>query len=300
MGIPTDWEEDQAMSAGKTDHELRGDYSRMREDYTIEQDWAGYAEQDHETWRTLYQRQLDLIEHYACQEYIDAVHGIAMADGIPDFERASDWLEARTGWRIVAVPGLIPDNAFFDHLANRRFPVTDWIRKPEELDYLVEPDVFHDFFGHVPMLATPAFADFMAKYGEVGRAAIEDDTVANLARLYWYTAEFGLVRQAGDLKIYGAGILSSSTETVYAIDSNQPNRIGFDAERIMRTDYRLDDLQATYFVVESFDELFAGLDGDIRGRLKAAQQRTVLPAEAVLDSDRVYHHGRAMMKAAAE
>lgn len=298
------------MAAGKTDHDLRGDYSAMREDYTIDQNWSAYTDQDHDLWRRLYARQIDLIERYACQDYIDAVHAIDMGGRIPRFDAASEWLEAQTGWRIVAVPGLIPEDVFFNHLANRRFPVTDWIRKPEEMDYLVEPDVFHDFFGHVPMLANPAFADFMARYGECGRQAIRDDTVQHLARLYWYTAEFGLVRQGNTktadrgLKIFGAGILSSSTETLYAIDDARPNRVGFDADRIMRTDYRLDDLQASYFVVEDFADLFHALDGDIHARLRAAKAACAgggdIPADAVLDSDRVYHHGRLAMTAAAE
>jgi phenylalanine-4-hydroxylase len=178
-------------------------------------------------------------------------------DQIPDFERASDKLEKLTGWRTVAVPSLVPDDVFFDHLANRRFPVGQFIRRPDQLDYIEEPDVFHDFFGHVPMLAHPVFANYMEAYGKGGQRALKEfGKLKNLARLYWYTVEFGLIEKPEGLRIYGSGIVSSRAESIYAVESPSPNRIHFDLERVMRTDYRIDDFQETYFVISSFDELF--------------------------------------------
>jgi phenylalanine-4-hydroxylase len=175
--------------------------------------------------------------------------------GIPDFAELSERLMAATGWRVVAVPGLIPDDVFFDHLANRTFVAGNFIRRPDQLDYLQEPDVFHDVFGHVPMLADPVFADYMAAYGRGGQRAGSLGALKRLARLYWYTVEFGLIRESGALRIYGSGIVSSHGESIFALDDPSPNRVGFDLKRVMRTDYRIDDYQQTYFVIPSFDDL---------------------------------------------
>ena len=175
--------------------------------------------------------------------------------GIPDFEELSTRLAAATGWRVVAVPGLIPDDVFFDCLADRVFVAGNFIRRPDQLDYLQEPDVFHDVFGHVPMLADPVFADYMVAYGKGGQRAGSLGALKRLARLYWYTVEFGLVKESGALRIYGSGIVSSHGESLFALDDSSPNRIGFDLKRVMRTDYRIDDYQQTYFVIPSFDEL---------------------------------------------
>jgi len=237
---------------------LRGDYSRAASDYTVTQQWDTYSDADHAIWATLYRRQIDLIERYAAPEFLSGVQALGASERqIPRFEDANRVLQARTGWRIVAVPGLIPEETFFDHLAHRRFPVTVWIRKPEELDYLVEPDVFHDFFGHVPLLTNPVFARFMQAYGEAGpKALATPGGLRMLARLYWYMVEFGLIRGAAGLRVYGAGILSSKGETVYSIESPQPQRVRFDLVRVMRTDYRIDDFQATYFVLDSVEQLF--------------------------------------------
>jgi phenylalanine-4-hydroxylase len=179
------------------------------------------------------------------------------ADEIPDFRQLSEVLMPQTGWQVVAVPGLVPDNVFFEHLANRRFPAGQFIRKPDELDYLEEPDVFHDVFGHVPMLMNPAIADFIQAYGEGGLRAQKLGKLANLARVYWYTVEFGLVKQADGLRIYGAGIASSYSESIFATDDASPNRVAFDLRRVMQTDYRIDDFQETYFVINSLDDLLA-------------------------------------------
>ncbi len=239
-------------------HGLRGDYSRAAADYTVSQDWERYTPEDHAVWAALYRRQLELVSHYAAPEFLSGTRALgASAARIPRFEVVNEVLAGATGWRIVAVPGLIPDQAFFDHLAQRRFPVTVWIRRREELDYLVEPDVFHDFFGHVPLLTNPVFARFMQAYGQAGpKAMATAGGLRMLSRLYWYMVEFGLIRTTAGLRVYGAGILSSRGETVYSIESAQPQRLRFELTRVMRTDYRIDAFQRTYFVLESFDELF--------------------------------------------
>lgn len=229
-----------------------------RDDFVIDQGWDAYTEEDHAIWRALFERQARLLPGRACGEYLRGLARLGVtADGIPDFERLSDILEPATGWRIVAVPGLVPDETFFRHLANRRFPATNWIRAPEQMDYLQEPDVFHDVLGHVPMLIHPVFADYMAAYGRGGLKAAGLGALHRLARLYWYTVEFGLIRREEGLRIYGAGILSSRTESVYCLEDPHPRRLAFDLMRVMRTDYVIDRFQDTYFVIDGFDQLFA-------------------------------------------
>jgi phenylalanine-4-hydroxylase len=212
--------------------------------------------------------------------------------GIPDFDELSERLYKATGWQVVAVPGLVPDDVFFDHLANRRFVSGNFIRRPDQLDYLQEPDVFHDVFGHVPLLAHPVFADYMQAYGEGGRRASRLGMIDRLARLYWYTVEFGLVRSGDELKLYGAGIVSSYSESIFALDDPSPNRLGFDLTRLMRTKYRIDDFQQNYFVIDSFEDLlrqtlatdFGPLYDDIR-------DKPDIEIEAILPTDRVYTYG---------
>jgi phenylalanine-4-hydroxylase len=233
-----------------------------RADGTIDQGWAHYTAQDHGVWRTLFERQKKLLADRACRQFVAGMQALPIAaDQIPDFRRLNDVLHARTGWQVVAVPGLVPDDVFFGHLANRRFPSGNFIRKPHQLDYLEEPDVFHDVFGHVPMLMDPVMADFIQAYGKGGLRAQALGTLEQLARVYWYTVEFGLVREsgspAGALRLYGAGLASSFTEATYCLESPAPQRIGFDLERVMRTRYRIDDFQETYFVLDSLDDLLA-------------------------------------------
>lgn len=225
-------------------------------DWTIDQGWENYTAEEHRVWKTLFERQSKLLPGRACDEFIQGMRKLTMdTDQIPDFRRLSEVLMKRTGWQVVAVPGLVPDEVFFDHLANRRFPAGHFIRKPEELDYLEEPDVFHDVFGHVPMLMHPVFADYMQAYGAGGLRARDLGMLTNLARVYWYTVEFGLIKQSDGLRIYGSGIASSYTETFFALDDTSPNRVRFDVERVMRTQYRIDDFQETYFVIDGFEDL---------------------------------------------
>jgi phenylalanine-4-hydroxylase len=237
--------------------ELRGDYSHAASDYTVPQEWARYTAEDHAIWQALYARQIQLLERYAAPEFIAGARALnASPDRIPRMDDTNRILESATGWQVVAVPGLIPEEHFFSHLANRRFPVTVWIRRRDELDYLVEPDIFHDFFGHVPLLTNPIFADFMQAYGAAGPKAVAAGGLKMLSRLYWYMVEFGLINTPQGLRVYGSGILSSKGETVYSIESPQPHRIAFDLERVMRTDYLIDDFQQTYFFIERFEDLF--------------------------------------------
>lgn len=235
--------------------QLRGDYSRAGLDYSVGQDWSAYSGEEHALYRRLFERQAKLVPRYACPEWISAIAGLDAALEIPKFDQVSKRLKAKTGWEIVAVPGLLPDDAFFTHLANRRFPVTVWLRKPEEFDYIVEPDVFHDFFGHVPLLFDPVYADHLFEYGKGGLKAMRLDAVNMLARLYWYTIEFGLMKVGPEIRAYGAGLLSSGGELAYCVDDPHPKRRPFELDRIMRTDYRIDRFQDTYFVIDSFDQL---------------------------------------------
>ncbi|AYJ88095.1 phenylalanine 4-monooxygenase [Sphingomonas paeninsulae] len=225
-------------------------------DFTIPQNWSRYTAAEHAVWDTLFARQVAMLPSRASDAFLRGVDVLRLSKpGIPDFVELSERLMAATGWRLVAVPGLVPDAVFFDHLANRTFVAGNFIRRADQLDYLEEPDVFHDVFGHVPMLADPVFADYMAAYGRGGQRAGSLGALKRLARLYWYTVEFGLIEEAGALRIYGSGIVSSRGESIFALDDPSPNRIGFDLKRVMQTEYRIDDYQQSYFVIPSFDEL---------------------------------------------
>lgn len=263
---------------------LRGPYDRARPDGTLDQDHAAYTAADHATWRALYARQSELLPAHAASAFRAGLARLDCADGVPNFARLSDRLRAATGWTLVAVPGLLPDGMFFDHLAARRFPVTVWIRRPEEIDYIVEPDIFHDAFGHVPLLTQPDFADFLAAYGRLGAEAGRIGALKPLARLYWHMVEFGLIREEGAIRAYGAGILSSATETVYATEDPRPLRLRFDPARVLRSEYRIDDLQPTYFVIEDYAELFALLPR-LPEMLRAARDAAPIPPGARDASD---------------
>lgn len=269
-------------------------------DWTIDQCWENYTPAEHAVWKRLYERQTKLLPGRACDEFVAGMRALPItADEIPDFRRLSDVLMKATGWQVVAVPGLVPDEVFFEHLANRRFPAGQFIRKPEQLDYLEEPDVFHDVFGHVPMLMNAVIADYIQAYGLGGLRAQRLGVLAKLARVYWYTVEFGLVEQGDGLRIYGSGIASSSAESVFAIDDPSPNRIRFDLERVMRTRYRIDDFQETYFVIRDLDELLelARIDfGPIYERVEGQPEfepGDVLPTDQVITRGTgAYHAAR--------
>jgi phenylalanine-4-hydroxylase len=261
-----------------------------RGDFTIAQDWAGYTADEHDIWRTLFRRQEALLKGRAAPEFLAGIADLGVAaDGIPDFRRLNDVLGRATGWSIVAVPGLVPDAIFFEHLANRRFPSTCFIRRLDQLDYLEEPDVFHDIFGHVPMLVNPVFADYMQAYGQGGLKALGLGALHNLARLYWYTVEFGLIETPEGLRIYGSGIVSSKGESVYSVEDPRPNRLGFDLLRVMRTKYRIDDFQSSYFVIRGFDELFDATRPDFTPYYAELQRLEDYEPDTVLPSDRVLH-----------
>jgi len=264
-----------------------------RADWTVPQDWASYSESEHRVWDRLYDRQIGMLKNRACGAFLKGLESLHLSRaGIPDFEELSDRLRRLTGWRVVAVPGLVPDEIFFEHLANRRFVAGRFIRKPEQLDYLQEPDVFHDVFGHVPLLADPVFADYMQAYGLGGLRAQGFHSLEKLARLYWYTVEFGLIREKGDLKLYGAGIVSSFGESVFALEDPSPNRIGFELERVMRTRYRIDDYQQSYFVIDSFDDLLRRTrDADFAPVYARLKDMSDIAPDTVLATDRVIHRG---------
>ncbi len=276
------------MVYGGSTRPPRGDYSRggqVMADYTCPQNYAAYTAADHDTYLRLYERQTALLPGLACDEFIAALPSLGASSQIPRFDDINDRLFKATGWQVVAVPGLIPEVPFFTLLANRKFPVTDWIRKPEEYDYIVEPDVFHDLFGHVPLLFNPVFADHMQAYGAGGLKAHGLGACEQLSRLYWYTIEFGLMRQANGLRAYGAGILSSSGELVHAVKGNEPQRIALDLLRCMRTRYNIDSYQQTYFVIDSFQQLFDITAPDFTPLYAQLKSLGELSANAVLSED---------------
>jgi phenylalanine-4-hydroxylase len=262
-------------------------------DWTIPQRWNDYTAEDHATWDRLYARQAAMLQGRAAREFLAGIDVLRMTrPGIPDFAELSARLMELTGWQVVAVPGLVPDEVFFAHLAERRFVAGRFIRSPDQLDYLQEPDVFHDVFGHVPLLANPVFADYMQAYGRGGLRAAGAGAIAKLSRLYWYTVEFGLVRQDGGLRLYGAGIVSSHGESLFALDDPGPNRIGFDLRRLMRTKYRIDDYQQVYFVIDSFEDLLRQtLETDFGPLYAELEALADIEIDAILPGDLVITRG---------
>ncbi|MBY0581793.1 MAG: phenylalanine 4-monooxygenase [Sphingomonas sp.] len=262
-------------------------------DWTIPQNWGDFTAEHHATWDTLFARQARLLPGRASQAYLRGLDVLKLSKpGIPDFEELSDRLMKLTGWQVVAVPGLVPDDVFFDHMANRRFVAGNFIRRPDQLDYLQEPDVFHDVFGHVPMLADPVFADYLVAYGQGGQRALQLGALKQLSRLYWYTVEFGLVEEAGGLRIYGSGIVSSASESRFALDDPSPNRIGFDLRRVMRTEYRIDDFQQNYFVIPSFDALLrVTVETDFAPLYEELLAQPDIAIATILPEDRVITRG---------
>lgn len=263
-----------------------------RTDFTIDQDWKSYTREEHERWDRLFQRQAALLPGRACDEFLAAMETLKLSDdGIPDFAELSERLMKLTGWQVVPVVELVPDDIFFDHLANKRFPAGAFIRSEAEFDYIEEPDVFHDVFGHVPLLANPVYSDFIQAYGKGGQRALKRGQLKNLARLYWYTVEFGLIDSPQGLRIFGAGIMSSPAETKFSLESTSPNRIRFDLERIMRTDYIIDDFQEVYFVIDSFEKLLEACEQDFGPLYDRVKDAPDLAPHEVTKKDRIVQRG---------
>lgn len=262
-------------------------------DWTIPQAWRDYTRAEHAMWDRLFARQTAMLPGRVVPAFLEGLDLLGLSEpGIPDFDALSERLRKLTGWTVVAVPGLIPEEIFFGHLANRRFVAGRFIRKPEQSDYLEEPDIFHDVFGHVPLLAHPVFADYMQAYGEGGLRAMRFGAIDKLARLYWYTVEFGLIRDGADLKLYGAGIVSSHGESRFALDDPSPNRLGFDLRRVLRTRYRIDDYQQTYFVIDSFDDLLRQtLETDFAPLYRELESAPDIDIDSILPGDRVITRG---------
>jgi phenylalanine-4-hydroxylase len=242
-------------------------------DWTMPQDWHRFTAEEHATWDQLTARQSRSLDSLACAAFLSGMDILRLSKpGIPDLAELNPRLHAATGWRIVAVPGAIPNDAFFHHLSERRFPAANFLRPATSLDYSEEPDMFHDLFGHLPMLTDPVFADFMVAYGNAGLRAQTMDAADFLGRLYLHTVEFGLVKEPGGLRGFGAGLLSSYAETVHALTAPNVRRIAFDLARVMRTEYLFDEFQRAYFVIDSFEHLLkvtAETDfGPIYGQLR--------------------------------
>jgi len=267
--------------------QTRPDFSS---DFTIAQHWKNYGEEEHAIWRLLFERQQRLLVGRACSEFLDGLGGLGVAaDGIPDFRRLNKVLDTATGWQILAVPGLVPDDVFFAFLARRCFPSTCFIRRRDQLDYLQEPDVFHDICGHMPLLMNPVFADYMQAYGEGGLKALRLGHLARLARLYWYTVEFGLIDTPEGLRIHGSGILSSAGESVYCLEDPRPHRLRFDLRRVMRTRYRIDDFQQSYFVIDDFQQLFDATRPDFAPIYREIAALPEISPDAVLPGERPWN-----------
>ena len=278
--------------AVSSDHKNRVRNARRSLDFIIDQDWISYSLAEHDRWDRLFKRSRETLRDRACGEFIAMMNTLELSDsGIPDMEKLSKRLEKITGWCVVPVAGLVPDDVFFNHLANKRFPAGAFIRSEQQMDYLEEPDIFHDIFGHVPLLANPIYSDFMQAYGKGGQRSVQLGQLQHLARLYWYTVEFGLIRTTAGLRIFGAGIVSSTAESVFALESDSPNRIGFDLERVMRTKYVIDTFQPTYFVIDSFEQLLDDCYRDFGPIYERTRTAPDIEAYELIDNDEVITRG---------
>jgi phenylalanine-4-hydroxylase len=266
--------------------------AHLGEDW-LEPKQRDYSSDDDAIWNALFERQMEILPGRACGAFMAGLQKLHLGSGgVPDFERLSERLEQLTGWSVVPVPMLIPDHVVFWHLANRRFPAGNFIRTRETFDYIQEPDVFHDVFGHVPLLTDPVFADYMQEYGKAGWKAMRYNRLKSLGALYWYTVEFGLIQEASGLRIYGAGILSGPREAIFALEAQSPNRIMLNVDRVMRTDYVISDLQPTYFVIESFADLFhQTVERDFDRLYRSLNPGFTYSNAAVIDVDDVLHRG---------
>lgn len=237
-----------------------------------EKGYAKYSPAEHAIWKKLFSRQFKIVKDYACDEFIDGIKLLNLREeAIPQCPDISAILKKLTGWELEPVPALIPFERFFYLLANRKFPAATFMRKPEELDYLEEPDIFHEIFGHCPLLTNPAYAEFTHIYGQLGLKATPEDRVM-LARLYWFTIEFGLINTKKGLRAYGGGILSSKNETLYSLDSPIPKRVPFHVLDVLRTPYRIDILQPIYFVLDRFETLYELIKLDLIALIHEARE----------------------------
>lgn len=259
-------------------------------DWTMPQNWHGFTPAQHATWRTLFDQQSAALKGYACNDFLRGLNILrSLESGVPDFAELNRRLTPATGWEIVAVPGWIPNDAFFEHLANKRFPAANFLRPPEQLGYSEEPDMFHDIFGHVPMLTNPAFSDFLVAYGQAGLRAEGLGAADFLGRLWLYTTEFGLLVEDGELRAFGGGLLSSYAETLRSLTSPEPRRVWLDIGRVMRTTYHFDEFQRIYFVVESFEDLLrATEETDFSAIYRRISDETSLEPDAAFTGDRFY------------
>lgn len=259
----------------------------------LEPKQASYDSDQDAIWDDLFNRQMDVLPGLAATAFMEGTEKLDLGrGGVPEFGRISEELDTLTGWSVVPVPMLIPDHVFFWHLANRRFPAGNFIRTRETFDYIQEPDVFHDVFGHVPMLTDPTYADYMQEYGKAGWKAMQHNRLKALGALYWYTVEFGLMLEGNDIRAYGAGILSGPTEAVFAVNAQSPNRIMLNVDRVMRTDYVISDLQPTYFVIESFEDLYRQtVERDFDRLYRNISAAFTYANSAIIDVDNVVHRG---------
>jgi len=242
------------------------------QDYVVSQEWKNFTPDDHAVWDLLFARQVELLGSRVVSPFLDGIDLLRLSHpGVPDLEELNRRLEPRTGWRTVAVLGLVPDAIFFAMLQDRVFPVGNFIRTREQIDYLEEPDCFHDLFGHIPMLAHHDFAAMVERMGQLGRAAIAAGEGERAARLYWHSVEFGLAREAGELKILGAGLASSFGEAHFSLESDTVERLPFSVESAVRTPYKHDAFQPRYLVSKSLDSTIAEIAGLDPERLLAIE-----------------------------
>ncbi|WP_258105631.1 phenylalanine 4-monooxygenase [Marinoscillum sp. MHG1-6] len=245
----------------------------------MRQIYSNYNEEDFQVWKSLFERQMLNLPYAASTEFLEGLnHTQFVADRIPDFSETNEVLQQLTGWRLAVVPGIVPDYTFFELMSNKRFPATTWLRKMEELDYLEEPDMFHDVFAHVPLLTNQHFVDFLEELSKIGLEYSGNDyAIELLSRVYWFTVEFGLILEREGLRIYGAGILSSAGETKYCL-SDEPRHHEFDVQQIIDTPYRKDVFQTDYFIIESYDQLYHSIP-EVKRLLKQALEKR--PEESV-------------------
>lgn len=233
--------------------------------------YIDYSDDEHAVWADLILPQTARVHSFACREYVEALARLNLPeDRIPQCREVSAVLRDNTGWQVVPVPALIDFAEFFRLLAEKKFPAASFIRRREEMGYLREPDIFHEIFGHAPLLMDPHYAAFVEAYGKTGLAAAHKDRVW-LARLFWFTVEFGLLARSGECQVYGAGIVSSADEITYAVENPDIQRRPFDIVDVLRTPYRIDVLQTIYFTIESFEQLYALADEDLIGCIRQAQ-----------------------------